>query len=194
MEPFAASRCRMSSYGKCLGQWKNMAKGYHRGTIEAVLEEYRRHTQLDSVVPPPELPVKYWFEEDIAAGMTFCFDELVVVKEPNLQHRKLTLQTRSSMSTAGVARGFGAREVRYAFRRAVLSHLRLPPPSRACRPSPTCLGFGVKDAKLHGRAWQLRCHIKPSTFEGCRPTSSRNRAIEWFVRSSRKLPMHTRPK
>ena len=145
--------------------WKNMAKGYHRGTIEAVLEEYRRHTQLDSVVPPPELPVKYWFEEDIAAGMTFCFDELVVVKEPNLQHRKLTLQTRSSMSTAGVARGFGAREVRYAFRRAVLSHLRLPPPEPRV-PTITHLSrpFGVKDAKLHGRAWQLRCHIKPSTF------------------------------
>ena len=104
-------------------------------------------------------------EEDIAAGMTFCFEELVVVKEPNMQHRKLMLQTRSSMSTAGVARGFGSRQARYAFRRSVLSHLGLPPPEPRV-PTITYLSrpFGAKDAKIHGRAWQLRCHIKPLTF------------------------------
>ena len=145
--------------------WKAMPQGYHRGTLESVLEEYHRHAQLGASAPPPDLPVKLWFEDDLAAGMTLCFDELIVAKEPNLQHRKLALQTRSSMSSAGVARGFPSRSVRFAFRRAVLSHLNVPPPEPRV-PTITHLSrpYGAKDAKLHGRAWQLRCHIKPSTF------------------------------
>jgi hypothetical protein len=97
--------------------------------------------------------------------MTLCFDEVVVVREPNLQHRKVIFQTRASMSTAGVARGFETRAVRFAFRRAVLAQLRVPPPEPRV-PTITHLSrpFGAKDAKLHGHAWQLRCHIKPSTF------------------------------
>lgn len=145
--------------------WKNMAQGYHRGTMETVVEELHRQPQLGNAEPHPPLPINYWFEEDIAAGMTFCFEELVVVKEPNMQHRKLMLQTRSSMSTAGVARGFGSRQARFAFRRAVISHLGLPAPEPRV-PTITYLSrpFGAKDAKIHGRAWQLRCHIKPLTF------------------------------
>ena len=146
--------------------WRAAPHGYHRGTLETVLEEYRRHPQLGATEPPPDLdPPRIWFEEDLAAGMTLCFDELVVVKEPNLQHRKLTLQTRSSMTTAGVARGFPDRAVRYAFRSAILMHLRVPPPEPRV-PTITYLSrpYGAKDAKLHGKAWQLRCHVKPSTF------------------------------
>ena len=145
--------------------WNNMPQGYHRGTIETVIEEYRRHPQLGASTPPAAPPPRYFFEEDLPAGMTICFDEVIVVREPNLQHRKLTYQTRSSMSTAGVARGFGTRDVRFAFRRAVLSHLRVPPPEPRV-PTITHLSrpFGAKDAKIHGRAWQLRCHIKPATF------------------------------
>ena len=131
-----------------------------------MVEEYRR-TQLGGELPPSadELPLRMWFDEDLPAGLTVCFDEVVVVREPNLQHRKLMLQTRSSMSSAGVARGFPLRTVRYGFRRAVLSALRVPPPEPRV-PTITHLSrpFGAKDVKLHGRSWQLRCHIKPSTF------------------------------
>lgn len=145
--------------------WAKMPEGYHRGTLEATIRELGRHPQIGATSPPIAEPTHFFFDEDIASGMTFCFDEVVVVREPNLQHRKLILQTRSSMSTAGVARGFSTRDARYAFRRAVLAHLRVPPPEPRV-PTVTHLSrpFGVKDAKLHGHAWQLRCHIKPSTF------------------------------
>ena len=145
--------------------WNKMPEGYHRGTIESVLEEYRRRPQWGAATPPATDATRFFFEEDLSAGMTICFDEVVVVREPNLQHRKIVFQTRSSMSSGGVARGFATRDVRFAFRRAVLSHLRIPPPEPRV-PTITHLSrpFGAKDAKLHGHAWQLRCHIKPSTF------------------------------
>ena len=145
--------------------WSKMPDGYHRGTLESVLDEYRRHRQLDGTRPPSAERVQYLFDEDMASGTTYCFDEVVVVREPNLQHRVLPLQTRSSMHSAGVARGFGTRGVRFAFRHAILAHLRVPP-SEPRLPTITYLSrpFGAKDAKIHGKAWQLRCHIKPSTF------------------------------
>ena len=145
--------------------WDKMPEGYHRGTIDAVLSEYHRHAQLGASSAHAATSPRFLFEADLAAGMTVCFDEVVVAREPNLQHRKLIYQTRSSMSTAGVARGFGTRNVRFAFRRRVLAQLRVPMPEPRI-PTITHLSrpFGVKDAKLHGRAWQLRCHIRPSTF------------------------------
>ena len=145
--------------------WEKMPNGYHRGTLETALEEYYRRPQLGASAPHAKRSPHFWFEEDLTAGQTFCFEEVVVVREPNLQHRKLTFQTRSSMSTAGVARGFGTKEVRFAFRRAILNHLRVPQPEPRV-PTITHLSrpFGAKDAKLHGHAWQLRCHIKPGTF------------------------------
>lgn len=145
--------------------WDKMPEGYHRGTIETVLEEYRKHPQLGASTPPGAPHPRMFFDEDLTAGMTICFDEVIVVREPNLQHRKIPYQTRSSMSTAGVARGFSTRDQRFAFRRAVLAHLRVAPPEPRV-PTITHLSrpFGARDAKLHGKAWQLRCHIKPATF------------------------------
>ena len=120
----------------------------------------------DAAAEAPRRSARVWFEEDIRAGDTFCFEEVVVAREPNLQHRKLYLQTRSSMSTAGVARGFDSNQaVRSAFRRAVLTHLRVAPP-RPRVPTVTYLSRPMSraDAKRHGRAWQLRCHVTMPTF------------------------------
>ena len=145
--------------------WANMPAGYHQGIFGTVMSEYWRHWQGGKWAARVGTKPRMLFDSDIAAGITFCFDELVAVREPNLQHRKLFLQTRSSMHSAGVARGFSTLDIRYAFRSAILSHLRVPPPE-ARAPTITYLSrpLGAKDAKLHGRAWQLRCHVKPNTF------------------------------
>lgn len=149
------------------GAWAAKPEGYHRGVMNSVLSEYRRHHAHNEHSMSPEL----LFDEDVAAGITFCFDEVVIVREPNLQHRKLFLQTRSSMHTAGVARGFSTLSTRFAFRRAILSTLQIPVPE-ARPPTITYLSrpMGAKDAKLHGRAWQLRCHIKMPTFHRLQKT------------------------
>jgi hypothetical protein len=167
---FTGAACRRQLQHVLLWQvsraaWAKMPNGYHRGTLDTVISEYQRHAQLGAASPPAEMAPTLHFEEDLPAGMTICFDEVVVVREPNLQHRKVNLQTRSSMSTGGVARGFGSREVRYGFRRAVLAQLRVPRPEPRV-PTITHLSrpFGAKDRKLHGSAWQLRCHVKPGTF------------------------------
>lgn len=138
---------------------------YHHGLLGAVVKEYQQQwlkaTGGTGPVPEPSL----MFDGDIPAGTTFCFEEVIVVKEPNLQHRRLGLQTRSSMSSAGVARGFDSMETRLAFRKAVLSHLRVPAaPPRVPTITHLTRPMGNQDARLHGRAWQLRCHITAKTF------------------------------
>ena len=90
---------------------------YHGGLLGAVLDEHRRVWSDHHGVNSGD-KVRIWFDDDINAGDTLCFEEAIVVRETNLQHRKITLQTKSSMSTGGVARGFGMdREVQLAFRR-----------------------------------------------------------------------------
>ena len=107
-----------------------------------------------------------------------CFEEAIVVRETNPQHRKILLQTRASMSSAGVARGFGGdKAVHASFRRAVLAYLHLAsPPPRV--PTITYLSrpLGGKDAKLHGKAWQLRCHVTLATFRRLKNTVYRESA------------------
>lgn len=145
--------------------WDGMSRGYHSNLLSAVLAEYARvltrtgHGSAASGMP------RFFFDADASAGTTFCMEEAIIVREPNLQHRKLFLQTRSSMHTAGVARGFSTLDIRFAFRSAILRQLHVPPPSPRA-PTVTYLSrpFGAKDAKIHGRAWQLRCHIRPATF------------------------------
>ena len=145
--------------------WINLEAGYHHGLFGTVLAEYWRQRSKASASPHGATKPILLFDTDVAAGNTFCFDELAVYREPNLQHRKLFLQTRSSMHTAGVARGFSTLAIRFAFRSAVLSYLRVPSPA-ARTPMITYLSrpLGSKDAKVHGRAWQLRCHVRPHTF------------------------------
>lgn len=143
---------------------------FHGGLLGSVLQEFRRVWSQQHSVPVDKEKVRIWFDEDIQTGDTFCFEEVIVVREPNAQHRKLALQTRASMSTAGVARGFGGdQEIRFSFRRAVLSYLRIPPPS-ARVPTITYLSrpYSRADVKLHGRSWQLRCHVTPGTFRRLR--------------------------
>ncbi|KAL1520535.1 hypothetical protein AB1Y20_022111 [Prymnesium parvum] len=139
---------------------------YHGGLLGAILHEHRRVWSEAHGVPPAREKLRLWFDEDLRAGDTLCFEEVVIVRETNPQHRKLALQTRASMSTAGVARGFGGDpRVRAAFRAAVLSHLRVRPPQPRV-PTITYLSrpLGRNDALLHGRAWQLRCHVTLGTF------------------------------
>ena len=68
------------------------------------------------------------------------------------------------MHTAGVARGFSTMDIRFAFRASILRTLSLPVPVPRL-PTITHLSrpFNGKDNKLHGRAWQLRCHVRPLT-------------------------------
>ena len=139
-------------------------RSYHQGVLGAVLRDARRQWSAahgGATAPEPSL----LFEHELKAGHTLCFDELLVVREPNAMHRKLTLQTRASMSTAGVARGFSTPSVRFAFRSAILSFLRVPPPQPRV-PTITHLSrpTGGKDTKLHGKAWQMRCHVAAGTF------------------------------
>ena len=138
---------------------------YHGGLLGAVLDEHRRVWSDHHGVNSGD-KVRIWFDDDINAGDTLCFEEAIVVRETNLQHRKITLQTKSSMSTGGVARGFGMdREVQLAFRRTVLTYLHIPI-LRPRVPTITYLSrpLGAKDAALHGKAWQLRCHVTLGTF------------------------------
>lgn len=131
---------------------------YHYGILGAVLEEQARVSGHESASRP-----RFLFDEDIKAGDTFCFEEVVAVHEPNLQHRSINMQTRASMSTQGVARGFGSTSVRFAFRSALLSHLKIAPPE-ARPPTITYLSRPYKnkaEAKKYGRVWQQRCHIEP---------------------------------
>ena len=131
---------------------------FHSGILGTVLEEQARVSGHESAPRP-----RFLFDEDIRAGDTFCFEEVVAVHEPNLQHRSVNLQTRASMSTQGVARGFGSTAVRFAFRSAVLSHLKIAPPEPRV-PTITYLSrpySNKAEAKLYGRVWQQRCHIGP---------------------------------
>jgi len=177
--------------------WNKVQQGYHAGVLNALLTEYEQRSRGMASRP------RFFFDGHVTAGSTFCMEEAIVVKEPNLQHRKIYLQvrpasssaecgcpcpfsrpclkkstsrsratlslslsqTRASMSTAGVARGFSTVEIRFAFRTAILRQLKVSPPGPRT-PTVTYLSrpFGAKDAKLHGRAWQLRCHIRPPTF------------------------------
>ena len=138
---------------------------YHGGIMGATLQEQRRVWSEVHGVKEAKEKIRVWFDEDITAGDTLCFEEVVTAREPNTQHRKINLQTRASMTTAGVARGFGGDpNVRWSFRRAILAHLRVPAPVPRV-PTITYLSRPMgKDAKLHGKAWQLRCHVTIDTF------------------------------
>ena len=105
-------------------------------------------------------PVKLWYDDDMPAGSTFCFEELVVVREPNLLQRRTGLQSRASMSTGGVARGFSSPSVRDAYRSAILTQLGVVPstlrqPTLTYLTRPTDKG----DRAEHGTSWQKRCHV-----------------------------------
>ena len=143
-------------------------QSYHGGMLGAILEEQRKVWSVSNGDAPKE-KVRFWFDEDLFAGDTLCFHEVVVVEETNSQHRKLQLQTRASMTTAGVARGFGGdASVRWGFRRAILAHLRVHVPGPRI-PTITYLSRPMgRDAKLHGRAWQLRCHVTQDVFRKLR--------------------------
>jgi hypothetical protein len=134
---------------------------FHAGVLGAALKEQARVVGAPNAPPPT-----YFFDEQLNAGDTLCFDEVVAVREPNLQHRSVALQTRASFSTQGVARGFCCSEVRTAFRSTVLSHLQISPPEPRT-PTVTYLSrpYGALDAKKHGKAWQQRCHVPPPTLK-----------------------------
>lgn len=145
---------------------------YHGGLLGAILTEQREVWSRRRKDSASNWKMRVWFDEDLTAGDTLCFEEAVVVRETNPQHRKINLQTRASMSTAGVARGFGGDPlVLSAFRRAVLTYLHVPPPQPRV-PTITYLSrpMGAKDALLHGRAWQMRCHVTLPTFRQLRTT------------------------
>lgn len=126
---------------------------FHGGLLGAVLSAARTSGN-----------VTLHFDEELPAGTTVCFEEAVVVNEPNLQHRSMGLQTRASMTTAGVARGFTTLDVRWAFRRAVLAFLRVPPP-RPRVPTITYLSRPLKtEVETYGKVWQMRCHVGMETF------------------------------
>lgn len=169
--------CRLPLENVLLWQVKFSASilnniSYHGGLLGAVLEEQRRVWAKHNGVLPGKQKFSAWFDEDIQAGDTLCFEEAVVVRETNPQHRKLSLQTRASMSSAGVARGFGGdRSVHAAFRKAVLGYLRVPQ-LRPRIPTITYLSRPMtpKDAMIHGKAWQLRCHVTLGTFRKLRAT------------------------
>jgi hypothetical protein len=112
------------------------------------------------------------FDEDLPAGGTICFEELVTAREPNLVHRKMGLQTRSSMDSGGVASGFSSPLVRTAFRQSVLDFLRVPEPALRV-PTVTYL------SRASPRTWQKRCHIGAKTF----------RALQTLVRREAGLHM-----
>ena len=65
-----------------------------------------------------------------------------------------------------MARGFCCDGVRRAFRSAILSQLAISPPQPRA-PTVTYLTrpYGRLDEKLHGRAWQQRCHVAPPTLK-----------------------------
>ena len=130
---------------------------FHSGVLRAALNEQKR------VAGAPDAPdARFLFSENLNPGDTVCMEEVVVVREPNLQHRSIALQTRASFTTQGVARGFCCDGVRRAFRSAILSQLAVSPPKPRA-PTVTYLTrpYMRLDEKLHGRAWQQRCHVAP---------------------------------
>ena len=51
------------------------------------------------VVGAPNAPdPRFLFSENLNPGDTVCMEEVVVVREPNLQHRSIALQTRASFA------------------------------------------------------------------------------------------------
>ena len=51
------------------------------------------------VVGAPDAPdPRFLFSENLNPGDTVCMEEVVVVREPNLQHRSIALQTRASFA------------------------------------------------------------------------------------------------
>ena len=128
---------------------------FHSGVLGAALKEQARSASAPDAPAP-----RYLFNEHLRAGDTVCFEEVVAVREPNLQHRSIALQSRASFTTQGVSRGFCCGDVRRAFRSAVLSQLAISPPAPRV-PTVTYLSrpSGAEDVKKHGRAWQQRCHV-----------------------------------
>ena len=140
-------------------------ESYHGGLLRVVTGEMRRRRRTREGGAPAERladavtdaePVAYLYDEDLPAGGTVCFEEAVVAREPNLRDRKMQLQTRASMSSAGVARGFSTPAIRAAFRAAVLRYLRLPP---AAVRVPT-----VTHLSRPASSWQQRSHLTAKTF------------------------------
>ena len=68
--------------------WNKGQQGYHAGVLNALLTEYEQRSRGMASRP------RFLFDGHATAGTTFCMEEAIVVKEPNLQHRKIYLQVR----------------------------------------------------------------------------------------------------
>ena len=66
---------------------------FHSGVLRAALKEQKR------IIGAPDAPdPRFLFSENLNPGDTVCMEEVVVVREPNLQHRSIALQTRASFA------------------------------------------------------------------------------------------------
>ena len=66
---------------------------FHSGVLRAALKEQKR------IIGAPDAPdPRFLFSENLNPGDTVCMEEVVVVREPNLQHRSIALQTRASFT------------------------------------------------------------------------------------------------
>jgi hypothetical protein len=74
--------------------WNKAQQGYHAGVLNALLTEYEQRGRGMASRP------RFFFDGHVTAGSTFCMEEAIVVKEPNLQHRKIYLQVRPASSSA----------------------------------------------------------------------------------------------
>ena len=74
--------------------WNKVQQGYHAGVLNALLTEYEQRSRGMASRP------RFFFDGHVTAGSTFCMEKAIVVKEPNLQHRKIYLQVRPASSSA----------------------------------------------------------------------------------------------